>query len=154
MARQAAKTKSHIMPAYARSIGEAAGEMALLENRLGEAMAALLGIDAKLGRIIYLSSHTPFGRVATLDVIASSVLPAESVLLERLRGLTKRARELLTTHHATTLAVWDAASNAKACAAHTGRLATQARAAGELAREVATTTLSLRRDKGRRPGRT
>jgi hypothetical protein len=143
-ARAAAKkNKKSVQPGYARAIGQAAGEMALLENRLGEAMAALLGIEAKLGRIIYLSSHTAFGRVATLDVIASSVLPHGSATLEHLRGLTKRAREVLTHHHNSAHEVWDASSDAKKRTIHARKLGDQSRTVKKLASEVADATKSL-----------
>jgi len=145
MAREKAATKTQLDPGYARAIGDAAGEMAILESRLGEAMAALLKIDARLGRIIYLSSHTPFGRVATLDVIAGEVLPASSQTLAHLKGLTKRARELLTRHHETSHAVFAAAADTKKRVAHGKTLAAQSEAVRALAREVKSATAQLRK---------
>jgi len=126
---------------YARAIGLATGEMAILENLLGQMMAAALKLDPKVGQIIYLSSHTAFGRVATLDIAAASVLPATSLALGRVRTVAKRARELLQAHHQMAHDIWDVAgaprggSPAK-IAAHTAKLLQQAASVRDLADEV------------------
>jgi hypothetical protein len=146
----ARRTEKGIPPGYAAAIGRAAGEMAMLENALGEALAALLRIEPGLGRLVYLSSHTPFGRLGTLDAVAGAVLQPGSPALEGARGLFRRVRVLLQRQHETTAAVLSASGSAARRAAHARGLADQARAARALAGEVRTAAPALRRAVGRR----
>lgn len=137
-------------PAYIRAIGLATAEMAVLENRLGQMMAAALQIEPRLGQIIYLSSHTAFGRVATLDVAAATVLPATSPALERAKSVAKRSRDLLQTQHQMAHEIWSAAesarrASAKAIAAQTAKLTAHAAAIRNLAEEARSVTRDIRR---------
>jgi hypothetical protein len=137
--------------AYSRAIGVATGEMAILENALGELQAALLGIEAALGRTMYLSSHTAFGRLATLDVAAADTLQTGSALLDRVASITKRARLLLQGQHQMAHEIWRIAegrhssATRKGMAAQMHGLAQRARDARALAAEVRATIASVRR---------
>jgi hypothetical protein len=137
-------------PAYTRAIGLATGEMAVLENLLGRMMAAAMRIEPRLGEIVYLSSHTPFGRLATLDVAASSVLPAQSPALERVKAVAKRGRELLLAQHHMASDIWTQVGaarrpKAKDIAAHTVKLTTHAAAIRNLANDVRKVTGEVKR---------
>jgi hypothetical protein len=97
-------------PEYVHAIGLATAEMAVVENLLGQLLAKVLGIGLKIGQTIYLSSHTAFGRLATLDITAAAVLPAKE--LEKVKAVTKRARELLQRHNDMPQDIWKAAEGA------------------------------------------
>jgi len=137
-------------PDYVVAIGMAAGEMALLENLLGRLLGAVLGVAPAIGQAIYLSSHTPFGRVATLDITAAKALAANAPLLDAVKSLTKRARELLQRQNELPLEIWSAVGDAAAGAAgkiaeDTARLsahAAQIRALGDEVRIVIESALT------------
>lgn len=153
-AKRPASSRSHSVfadfPAYTRAIGLATGEMAVLENLLGRMMAATMRIEPRLGEIVYLSSHTPFGRLATLDVAASAVLPAQSPALERVKSAAKRGRELLQAQHHMASDIWTHVGaarrpKAKDIAAHTATLIAHAAAIRSLADEVRKATAEIQR---------
>jgi len=93
-------------PHYVAAIGMAVGEMALLENQLGRLLGTVLGVAPEIGQTIYLSSHTPFGRVATLDITAAKALGSDPARLDSVKSLTKRARELLQRQNDLPQRIW------------------------------------------------
>ena len=130
-------------PNYVAAIGIAVGEMALLENQLGRLLGTVMGVSPAMDQTIYLSSHTPFGRVATLDITAGKALGANAALLDSVKALTKRARELLQRQNDMPQRIWDAVGDTASgvpekIADDTARLTALAAEIRALAEEVRT----------------
>jgi hypothetical protein len=118
---------------YVAAIGRATAEMAVLENLLGQLQAKVLGVEPKVGQAMYLSSHTAFGRVASLEITAGA---AGYSKLDQLKSLTKRARELLQKQNDLPHEIWKSAESAGHVAIHSKALALQVDNVRALAAEV------------------
>lgn len=129
-------------PEYIASIGMASAEMSVVENQLGRLLAAVLNIDPALGQTLYLSSHTAFGRLASLDITASQVLSAEP--LARMKALLKRTRELLVKHNDLHGDIWKSLESPAQAAAHAAALADQIQGLREVSRQLEAFALGVR----------
>jgi hypothetical protein len=118
---------------YVAAIGRATAEMAVLENLLGQMQAKVLGVEPKIGQAMYLSSHTAFGRVASLEITAGA---AGYSKLDQLKSLTKRARELLQKQNDMPHEIWKSSQSPSHVSVHTVALVAQAEAIRALAAEV------------------
>jgi hypothetical protein len=100
-------------PSYVKAIGMVSVEFTALEIMLGELLGSLLHIDKENGKIIYLTPHTGFGRIAILENLNSdgkNLFRKEGKAHKSLTKLLKRARALMQKRHDTIHNSWGIAT--------------------------------------------
>jgi hypothetical protein len=82
-------------PDHVHAIGMVSIEVANLEINLGELLAALLHIDPYFGRVIYLTPHSFYGRLAILKNIVEDHINDGTEGRAHLEDLIERAEKVL-----------------------------------------------------------
>ena len=93
-------------PRYTRAIGMITVELSNLDVILGELLAAILAINVKFGRAIYLAPYASSARLSILGNVSEAIFKEKSPALLKINNIIGRARGSHTRRDELIHAAW------------------------------------------------
>src|SRR6266852_2707826 len=86
-------------PDHVHAIGMVTIELANLEIALGGLLGALLHVSPDVGRLVYLTPLTGFGRIAVIENLVAATLREGSKGRRLIDGLLERSKAIMGKRH-------------------------------------------------------